>query len=407
MKRNRTISIALAFLAAAVLPLLATGCMRPYSKPQYVEINHNQTAFVVPLDQDNKSQIKLDSAQAYEKKRVMEKRIQITKRWRKSNYEIIFNHGEWIPNIRVYVVDRESQSRLWTAEKDTGTAQTNQALWLESQDGVKFSAPINCIANVLEDDASTYLYFYPNAQSATTAGANGQPGQVLEGVYISSLATVMDAEVWEMCQVVAAEFAFQHPMDELRSLKSEMNASLRDKIVPFFKKRGINITTLGIAGDFFYANEAVQKAIDGVFTAQQLENVEKATLDSMESKIARMTAEGISAANQIYQAAIGEADAIRTKGDGEAAAIISASEGQAAAIMAQVEACKQAENNPLFLQTKELQIEQARLKKWNKSVPRIMLSGTGNEPLPLFDLSSLTQQAVEAAPEPAPAAPAK
>ncbi len=385
-------------MAVVIMASALTGCMRPYVVPEYLEINTNQTAFVVPLDAGNNQQGKLDSVKAYEDKKVAIKRILIEKRWLQTNREWIFNHGEYIPTVRVFVVDRSPQARHWTMSKDTGTTQANQAFCLQSKEGVRFFVDYNCTGNILEEDAAKFLYFYPYASDPNQQADQNNPEA---NAYFTSLATVMDSEVWAMVQVFSSEFAALSSMEELKAKKAEMNIYVRDKVVIFFKTRGINITTLGIAGDFSYADDKVQQAINDIFVAQQQLNVEQATLNSMPNKIARMTAEGISAANQVYQGAIGEAEAIKNMASGESAQIINKAQGQAQAISAVAKACLEATNNPLFLPTKELQIESARIAKWKAGVPQVMLDGQ-NQPtnfINIKDFMAPSQQAV-ATPEP-------
>jgi hypothetical protein len=370
----------------AIVALTATfslsGCWRPYPVPEYVEINTNQTAFVVPLDGDFKEQGKLDSVKAYEEHKVMAKRIQVEKRWLQTGYEFLgMPCGEWIPTVQVFVVDRSPQARHWTSGKDTGTKQADQSFKLQSKDGVRFFVDYNCTGNILEEDASKFLYYYPY----TGSRLDKEGHEVEESALFTSLAAIMDTEIWSMVQVYSSEFSAKHPMEELKAKKSEMDAYVREGVVKFFQERGITITTLGIAGDFNYVNESVQKAIDEIFISQQQLEMEQATLNSMPNKIARMTSEGISEANKIYQAAIGEADAIKNRAQGESSEIVNQAKGQAQAVSSIAEACRQAEGNPLFIPTKEMQIEMARIKKWDSGVPKVIL-GDKSAPLNFMNL---------------------
>lgn len=397
-------SLFLLFGLSLLLPLGLSGCMKPFNTPEYFDANTNQSVFVVPLDGDFMKQGKLDSVQAYEQRKVMAKRIQITKRWLQTGYREWW--GTWIPDVRLFVVDRTPVPRHWTANKETGTNATNQGFHLQSMDGVRFTVDYDCTAAVLDEESAKFLYYYPTSEKW-----KDQKGQESENVYIASLVKVMDSEVWTMVQIASSEFAADKNMEALKAAKAEMNIYVRDKVTAVFKERGVTITTLGIAGDFNYVSDDVQKAIDQIFQNQQKLKEEQANLDSMKNKIARMTSEGISLSNKAEQEAIGEAEKILNAGQGQVAEIRNMAEGQAMAIKALAEACKKADVNPLFIPTKQMQIEAARVKKWDGHPPKLFLgaSGTTN----LLNLSGIVDNALAApaadtgAPpaETAPAAP--
>src|SRR3989344_711382 len=214
-------------------------------------------------------QTKIDSKAALEQKKVAAKRIQVTKRFHQTGR---FGwQGEWIDNVLVILVDRMTVNRLWTADPNTGSGQANQALWLESKDSVGFSVPFNCSAYIPEASASTFLYYYPNGTLSQTLDDEGRN------------------KVYE----VATEVCSKDNMDTLRSKKDIINASVSNVVVDYFSERGIQITTVGIAGEFTYDNPEVQKSIDAVFIAQQEKNTQSAKLSAMKDKKERMKKEGI------------------------------------------------------------------------------------------------------------------
>jgi len=388
-------------LPLLLLPLSLTACA-PYNTPEYFDANTNQSVFVVPLDGDFMNQGKLDSVQAYEERKVMAKRIQITKRWLQTGYRDWW--GKWIPNVRLFVVDRTPVPRHWTAGKETGTTGANQSFRLQSQDGVRFTVEYDCTAAVLDEESAKFLYFYPTGEKWKDA-----KGKESDDVYIATLVKVMDDEVWTMVQIASSEFSAGKNMEALKAAKAEMNIYVREKVTAVFKERGVTITTLGIAGDFNYVTDAVQKAIDQIFQNQQKLKGEQANLDSMKNKIARMTSEGIAESNKAEQEATGEAEKIINAGNGQVAVITNAAQGQALAIKALAEACKKADANPLFIPTKLMQIEAARVKKWEGQSPVLFL-GASNGTTNLVNLSGIVDNAIAAAnaappPAAAPAAP--
>lgn len=323
--------------------ILLTGCMKSYNKPEYEEVGTSETAFVVPLEAATSDQVKLNSEEAYKALMVTTKRIQIPKRWNQTGRW--YTSGEWISMVRVIKVDRSPVTREWTAEGTSGTANRDQAIWVESSDSVGFSVGFNCTAYISESDAAKFLYWYPSG----------------------SLATVMDQELRNRIQQTAATVAAKYPLDNLREKKNEIVDEVRNDVILFFEKRGITVTTIGMFGGFAYENKDIQGSIDNVFIAQQKKNEEKALLDAMASKEKRLEREGVAEANQVREVAKGRKDA----------AIIEA-EGAAQGITLVNEASEAAAKNPLFLQLKMLEVEIARIQKWNGDVPKLTMGDSGN-----------------------------
>ena len=58
-----------------------TGCMKPYDKPEYVEIDTSETGFLIPLEGDATQQAKFQSEDYLKQRKVATKRVQITHRW--------------------------------------------------------------------------------------------------------------------------------------------------------------------------------------------------------------------------------------------------------------------------------------------------------------------------------------
>jgi hypothetical protein len=356
-----TSSTVLIFIALSL-----SGCfmIRPYEKPVYEEIGTNQTAYVVPLDGDFMKQGKLDSEKAYEEFKVTAKRIQISRRWVKTGY--LPRSGGYIPTVLVIAVDRSPVTSLWDVSSVNGTIVKDQAIWLESQDSVGFSVPFNCTAYIDEKDTSMFLYYYP--YSREIVGSNSEK----KGDF--SLKDILDGEIRLMVQVIASEYCNRDILDNLRSDKVGLNEAVREAVISFYKNRGITITNLGIAGDYFYENTAVQDSIDAVFIAQQQENEEQAKLDAIKDKIDRMRREGISEANQIQEEAIGQADAIRAEAQGQADAIKAEAAGTATKIQAMALACEGVTEDSPFIEVKKSEVARLWNKKWKGGVSQTMLS---------------------------------
>jgi regulator of protease activity HflC (stomatin/prohibitin superfamily) len=353
MKRKKVIVHAATALA---MMFILTGCNKkkaPYDKPEYVEVNPSETAFMIPLEGDASKQVKLDSETSYDSFKVMAKRVQIPKRWDQTgpkSYE-----GSWIPVVRVIRVDRSPVTREW----DPGSANKNaNAIWTESSDSVGFSCGITCTAYIKENEAAKFLYWYPNG----------------------SLAAVMDSELRARIQQNMAEFCAKFPMDTLREQKVQMMQMIREDVNKFFEPRGVTVTTIGMFGGFTYENKQIQDSIDAVFVAQQEKAKEKALLEAMDSKKKRMTDEGMAEANRTRSVAQGEADSVimRKKAEAEGIELVT-------------KALDSAKANPLFIQLKSLEVESERIKKWNGDVPQMMM-GNGQSIIPMIQMPDVSSK---------------
>ena len=139
--------------------LLCTGCgfIRPYDIPEFAEIQHHETGYVIPLEGANKdTQVKFDSQEALDVNRVAMKRIQIPHRWVRTG-RFLPALGHYIDTVRLVVVNRSPETREWTADKTSGTDGKDQAIWLESRDSISFSLGFNCTALIDEPDTTKFL----------------------------------------------------------------------------------------------------------------------------------------------------------------------------------------------------------------------------------------------------------
>jgi hypothetical protein len=294
--------------------------------PAYEVIKNNETAFVIPLEGKTSDQKAYQSEEYLKSLQVATKRIRIPHRWNQTGREWKRWAGEWINTVKVLKVDRTPVTRQWTPSSMTGTSKTDEGIWVESKDSVGFSTGFSCTAHVQESDAARFLYNYP-------AG---------------SLASVMDTQIRARIQTLAAETCAVYDMDELRGKKDTLIAKIREDVEPFFKANGITVTTIGMFGGFTYENKDVQTAIDRVFEAQQLEDVAEAKRKAAEI----------------------EKLSIMIQADAEAQKIEKVANAEAAKIRAINAAAEEAQNNPLLLKLKQLEVEQERITKWDGVYPR-------------------------------------
>lgn len=311
--------------------LLTSGCIRPYEQPKFIEVGSNETAYVIPLVGDTSAQAKFSSAAFLESHKVAAKRIQIPLSWVSTGR--FPQDGYYQDQVRVVKVDR---TPVTTEYHQDATAKDADAIWIESRDSVGFSTGFSVTALIKEEDTSTFLYRY-NAMD---------------------LRQVMTTEVRARVQQVAAKFAAQFILDDLRSKKNEMLDEIRHDVIPFFADRGITITTLGQFGGMTYENPEIQQSIDKTFVAQQAKVVAAALLTAQKDVNEKSEQENQQKKRNAILVAEGEANAISLVAD----------------------AAAKAQSSPSFLRLKELEVDVKRIDKWNGTVPGTVLSGA-NSPL--------------------------
>jgi hypothetical protein len=251
-------------LPALVLVMLLTGCIRPYDRPEYVEIDTADTGFLIPLEGDSTIQARFQSEDYLKQRKIAAKRVQITHRW--SQEGRMPGEGRWIPTVRLVKVNRSPVTREWTTFQTTTASgaiqRADRAIWIESADSVGFSMGFTCTAFIPEEDAARFLYWYPSG----------------------SLSDMMDHEVRARIQQAAAEVATKYPLDGLRSRKQEIADAVKRDVTNFFALRGVTITTVGMFGGMTYENPEIQKSIDATFIAQQLKVVAEAKFQAQQKE---------------------------------------------------------------------------------------------------------------------------
>lgn len=351
------IKAALAWLKARVLkiaPVIVgllcavsmTGCMKPYDKPEFVEVDTSETGFLIPLEGDSAQQEKFQSEEYLIQRKVATKRVQITHRWIQEGR--FPTDGRWIPTVRLVKVNRSPVTRTWTTPQNTTvgsiTARSDQAIWIESGDSVGFSMGFACTAFISEADAARFLYWYPSG----------------------SLSDVMDHEVRGRIQQVAAEVAAKYPLDQLRTRKQEIADAVKNDVTNFFANRGVTVTTIGMFGGMTYENPEIQRSIDGTFIAQQLKVVAEAKFEAQKKENERIELEADGVAEKVRREAMGQADARK-----------SAAAAEAESIREVNRALNEAAQNPLLYQLKALDVEKARIEKWDGKYPTYFMGGAG------------------------------
>ena len=227
-----------------MLSIAFTSC-KPYQEKKYVDVDANSTAYVIPLETGSKeNQTKMKSEAYYEQNKVAVKRIYIPTQWHETGR--MAGDGEWIPSIKVIIVNRTPVTREWS-NSGTGTnSKSNEALLVESKESIGFFLSITCTGSIPEESASKFLYSYSG----------------------KTLAKVMDEDVrGYVLNILTTEFG-KLSLTECQGKRSEIFDYMRKNVTEHFVKYGINIVNIGSAGGFTYQSDKIQDAIDSKYSSE-------------------------------------------------------------------------------------------------------------------------------------------
>lgn len=239
------------FILCLFMAINFASCMGPAKVEQFVEIEPNETAFLVPLEGASLSgQAEFMSIDYLNNAKVATKRISLPLR-KHSTGRLWFDY-QWIPTMRVIKVNRSPVTREWTGDTTTGTSSKDQALWVESKDSIGFGVGVNTTALVTEADAAKFLYFFA-----------GKP-----------LSQVVDENVrGKVNSILSREFA-NWDLEKARAKKNDIFAVAAKETIESFAGMGVTISNLGLAEGLVYEDKEIQQAINDKFTAEMQIQIE-------------------------------------------------------------------------------------------------------------------------------------
>lgn len=322
--------------------LMTTGCRRPFEPIKLEKISTNEEAFLLPLTGDLAKQTTSNTEEYLTKNLVFVKQVKIPQQWVSKGYETFFWNGEWQDAATLIKVNKSPVTREWTAGKDSGTSEKNEAIWVMTADQVEFSTGWTCTARIADRDESVkFLHNYPNG----------------------SLESVMDKEIRARLQSSWTLEVTDLPMDELRNSATPHILKVRDEVILFFAERGIEITNLGITGGFIYKDEKIHDTMVDVFNAEQEKAKAKSATEAQEEKNRKLQLEAEGLAAKTLKERQAEADGIKLVADAKA-----------------YEMEKAQANSAAYFQLKQIELEKEKLTKWDGHFPSYYM-GTGSPEL--------------------------
>ena len=261
----------LAAAAAVTAPKPARAYFDTVNNPEFVEIQANQTAFVIPETGANKTnQAAFMSEQYLQDNKVAQKRIEI----HHASFQNASSFGGlvagttyYIPSEKLYLIDRTPYMREWNDDKDRGTSSKKEGFRVESGDSVNIDFGVVISASVKEEDAAKFVY---NFGAKPVAGFNVDPKVTFASVvYARSLEEVMDTNVRGEVQALLAREFGNRTTDECIHQKGPIMKAVNDDVKADFLKKGITIDYVGFATALNFETQGIQDAIDNTFISQK------------------------------------------------------------------------------------------------------------------------------------------
>ncbi len=324
--------------SACLLLLFGTGCYRPFEPVKLEVIQPNQEAFLLPFTENIERQTSTHTEEYLRKNMVHTQQVKIPQQWVPHGYETFRPNGEWKDAAILVRVDKSPVTREWTADPNSGTSSKNEAIWVMTSDQVEFSTGWTCTARVAtRDDAVKFLHNYPNG----------------------ALTQVMDQEIRARLQSAFGLEVTDLPMEELRTKATPHIQTVVRDVIAFFAERGITITNLGISGGFVYKDPSIVKTMVEVFNAEQAKMIAVAETATQQEKNKKLELEAQSRAKAILTEREAEAEGIKLVADAK-----------------NYELTKATDDSQAYMQLKKLEIEKAKIEKWNGQYPHYFVGSS-------------------------------
>lgn len=253
------------FAMLAVMSVMCTSCMfvRPYDKPEYVQIDTNETAFVIDLfaESEENAQATLTSEDYYEKHLLNEKLVQIPHKWVKTGR--MRGTGKYIPKLKVVAVSNSPITGTWDDE-----------IKVETKGSQGFTVPMKYAIRVTPQDSGRFLSKFP--ANIPVEGARSK--------MLSSPERVADNQ---FRNIVAAELSKEFHKYEYKDVlpnRDDIVAAAIERIQEWAKEFGITIDNLAVWNGLIPDDATLQNQMDEQAKLAAQVETEKKRFDAEKQK---------------------------------------------------------------------------------------------------------------------------
>jgi hypothetical protein len=240
-------------LVAVFFMAFFAGC-RPYNRPRVVQVEANETAFIVDARGETEA-VQKDSMQ-----KVNKRDVEIYGYWVKTGRFHI--NGYWRPLQRVIVVTRKPVEVQWSDAPGTPTIK------VASKESVGFTVPIVVNATILDEDAATYLNWFP-AKGGTGSGGSGIfNNSEKEGAWdnirleAEPLESAINRVLYPFVNGELAKLFIEKSVIEAEVSSKQFVETVEAEAVKKAKEYGITLILMKATDGIIYDDPQFQKALD-------------------------------------------------------------------------------------------------------------------------------------------------
>jgi hypothetical protein len=251
--------------ATLAMSFMCTSCLfiKPYDKPEYVQIDTNETAFVIDLFADNEEQAQatLTSEDYYNKHLLNEKLVQIPHKWVKRGR--LPATGNYIAKHKVVAVSNSPITGTWDDE-----------IKVETKGSQGFTVPMKYAIRVTPQDSGRFLSKFP-----ANIPVPDQPSKML-----SSPEKVADNQ---FRNVVAAELSKEFHKYEYKDVlpnRDEIVSAAIERIQLWADEFGITIDNLAVWNGLIPDDATLQNSMDEQAKLAAQVETEKKRFDAEKQK---------------------------------------------------------------------------------------------------------------------------
>lgn len=240
----------ISFIFIGLMVMALTSCIRPYDRQEYVDIETNETAFVIPLFADDSlstsDQVVVNSEAYYQHNKLNEKLVQIPHKWKKTGR--FANSGEWIPALKVVAVSNSPVSITWENE-----------IKVETKGSQGFTVPMKGSIRVEPQNAAKFLSKFP-ANYQVQDKENDK--KVIRSKMVSSVQRVANDQ---FKNAVATELSIEFHKYEYKDVMPNrdiiVNAAL-ERVKTWAENYGITIDNLAVWNGLIPDDATLQTEMD-------------------------------------------------------------------------------------------------------------------------------------------------
>lgn len=237
--------------------------IKPYDKPEYVQIDTNETAFVIDLfaDSEDTAQATLTSEDYYEKHLLNEKLVQIPHKWVKTGR--MRGTGKYIPKLKVVAVSNSPITGTWDNE-----------IKVETKGSQGFTVPMKYAIRVTPQDSGRFLSKFPANIS-------------VEGTRSKMLSSPEKVADNQFRNIVAAELSKEFHKYEYKDVlpnRDDIVAAAIERIKEWATEFGITIDNLAVWNGLIPDDATLQNQMDEQAKLAAQVETEKKRFDAEKQK---------------------------------------------------------------------------------------------------------------------------